>query len=132
MQTRPTRKDETGCRIHRLRASGHGATCEAAVDLAEDKRTFVAAVEAELSCWDAYLERLQVKAATEGSAREKAEAVISHLRRHRNSLGERLGAVRSASAERWRDGRKSVDAARDELARMAAELTAGLERRGEP
>lgn len=132
MQAQPTRKEESGCRIDRLRASEPGATSEAAADCAEDRRTFVAAVEAELDCWDAYLERLQVKAATGRSAREHAEAAISRLRRHRNSLGERLGEVRSTPAERWSEGRRSVEAARDELERRAAEVAAGLERGEEP
>ena len=103
----------------------------AAADVAEDRRTFVHAVEAELRRWDACLERLQVKAATTaGSAREQAEAAISELRRHRNALGERLGEVRSASGDAWRDGRKRVAAARDELEQTAAELSARFDRGG--
>jgi uncharacterized coiled-coil DUF342 family protein len=97
----------------------------------EDGATFVAAVGAELRRWDAHLERLQVKAATtERSARERAEAAISELRRHRTTLSQRLGEVRSASAEARSEGRKSVQAARDELKQRAAEVAARLERGG--
>ena len=86
------------------------------------------AVEAELCCWDAYLERLQVKAATAGSARSRAEAAISELRRQRNFLDERLGVLRSGPAGAWSEGRASVDAARADLGRRAAEMAAGFER----
>jgi hypothetical protein len=130
MQTPTRTEEEIARRIDRLHASTQAGASEAAADVAEDRRTFVAAVEAELHWWDAYLERLQVKVAMARSAREQAEAAISELRRHRNSLGERLGAVRSASAEPWSEGRKSVQAARDRLERRAAELAARLERGG--
>ncbi len=97
----------------------------AAADVAQDSSTFVTAVEAELHTWDAYLERLQVKAAmTAGSAREQAEAAISELRSHRNALGERLGSMRSASAEAGSERRMAVEAAREELERRAAAVAA--------
>jgi len=92
--------------------------------------TRIEAQQAELYRWDACLERLQVKAATTaGSAREQAEAAISELRRQRNALGERLREVTSASVDGRREGRQSVEAARDELARRAAELEARFEPR---
>ncbi len=97
----------------------------AAADVAQDSSTFVTAVEAELHAWDAYLERLQVKAAmTAGSTREQAEAAISELRSYRNALGERLGEMRSASAEAGSKRRKAVEVARGELERRAAALAA--------
>ncbi|HUO69665.1 MAG TPA: hypothetical protein VMU39_02725 [Solirubrobacteraceae bacterium] len=99
----------------------------AAADAAEDRRTFVGTVEAQLRGWDTYLERLQVTAATTGgTARDQAEAAISELRRHRNELGERLSQVRSASTA-WSEGRKSVEAARDALEQSAADLAARFE-----
>jgi hypothetical protein len=132
MRAPPSMNKQIGHRIDGLRMSGQRATPEAAADFAEDRRMFVTAVEAELYWWDAYLERLQVKAATAGSAREQAEAGISQLRRSRNSLGERLRALRLASAGAWNEARASVDAARDELKRRAAQLAAGLARGEEP
>jgi hypothetical protein len=93
--------------------------------------TRIEARQAELYRWDACLERLQVKAATTaGSAREQAEAAISELRRQRNALGERLREVTPASEDGRRERRHSLEAARDELARSAAELEARLEPRG--
>jgi hypothetical protein len=132
MRAPPSMNKQIGRRIDGLRMSGQRATREAAADFAEDRRMFVTAVEAELYWWDAYLERLQVKAATAGSAREQAEAGISQLRRSRNSLGERLCALRLASAGAWNEARASVDAALDELKRRAAQLAAGLARGEEP
>jgi chromosome segregation ATPase len=93
--------------------------------------TRIEARQAELYRWDAYLERLQVKAATTaGSARQQAEAAISELRRQRNALGERLREVTSASVDGGSERQQSVEGARDELARRAAELEARLEPRG--
>ena len=132
MRAPPRMNEETGSRIGQLHMSGQGATPEAAADFAEDGPAFVTAVEAELHLWDAYLERLQVKAATAGGARAQAEAAITELRHHRNSLTERLRALRSASAGARSEGRASVQAARAELGRRAAEVAAVLERRGEP
>ncbi len=97
----------------------------AAADVAQDGSAFVTAVEAELHTWDAYLERLQVKAAmTAGSAREQAEAAVSELRRHRNALAERLGEMRSSCAEAGSEPRLAVEAAREELERRAAAVAA--------
>ena len=93
--------------------------------------TRIEARPAELYRWDAYLDRLQVKAATTaGSAREQAEAAITEFRRHRNALGERLHEATSAPADAGSEAGKAVEAARDELARTAAELGARLERGG--
>ena len=86
----PTEMDERlaeiGRRIDLLQATTLAGTSEVAAEVAQDG-TFVAAVEAEMHTWDAYLEHLQVTAATTaGSTRERAEAAISELRRHRNAL----------------------------------------------
>jgi hypothetical protein len=122
-------KEELGQLDTRVDTAGRSA----AADVAQDTRMFVAAVEAELHTWDAYLERQQVKAATTaGRAREQAEAAISELRRRRNAVGERLREVRSASAEAGSEARKSLEVARDEFERTAAEVAAGLERGGKP
>jgi chromosome segregation ATPase len=132
MRAPPKMNQKIGRRIDRLPMSGRGATPEEVADFAEDGRAFVTAVEAELHSWDAYIERLQVKAAMAGRAREQAEAAISELRRHRNSLGERLRALRSESTGAWSEGRASVDAARAELGRRAAEIAAGFGRGAQP
>jgi chromosome segregation ATPase len=124
--------EESGHRIDRPHTSGQRVTAEAAADFAEERQGFMTAVEAELRRWDSYLERLQVKAATAGRARERAEEAISDLRRHRTSLAVRLGALQSTSAGAWSEARAAVDAARKDLALRAAELAAGLERVGKP
>ena len=128
MRAPPRMNKEIGRRFDRLPMSRQAAGAAPAAVFAEDRRTFVTAVEAELCCWDAYLERLQVKAATAGSARARAEAAISELRRQRNFLDERLGVLRSSPAGAWSEGRASVDAARADLGRRAAEMAAGSER----
>lgn len=93
----------------------------------------MAAIEAELRSWDAYLECLQVKAATSAaSAREQAEASISELRRHRNTLAQRLSEMRSAPAQAETEARKAVEVARDQLQRTAAQLPATAERGPRP
>jgi hypothetical protein len=98
-----------------------------ASEVAGDARTFVDAVEAELHDWDTYLERLQVEAATKaqaGSPREQVEAAIRELRRCRNTLAERLAEVRAASGEAWREPKKRLAAAREELERKVDEVSA--------
>jgi hypothetical protein len=120
-------EDEQG----RIGPRGNIVEPSAAAGAAEERSTFVGTIEAQLRGWDTYLERLQVKAATTGGTeRDQAEAAISALRRHRNELAERLSEVRSASAEAWSEGKKSVEAARDVLEQSAAELGAGPERGG--
>ena len=70
-------------------------------DGAEDWETFAAAVEAELQCWDTYLERLQTGVAAKAwKAREQAEAAIGDVRSRRIALGERL--ARGAQSSRRR------------------------------
>jgi hypothetical protein len=101
-----------------------------AAELAGDAGTFVSAVEAELHDWDTYLERLQVKAATnanDGSAREQAEAAIRELRRHRNAVAERLAEVRGAPGQTWRERKQRLAAAREELERKVNEVSATLD-----
>ncbi len=101
-----------------------------AAELAGDAGTFVGAVEAELHDWDAYLEWLQVRAATRaraGSAREQAEAGIRELRRHRNTVAEHLAEVRAAPREVWREQKKPLAGAREELERKVNEVLATLD-----
>jgi hypothetical protein len=98
-----------------------------ASEFADDPKTFGDAVQAELHDWDTYLEWLQVGAATKaqaGSPREQVEAAIRELRRHRNTLAERLAEVRTASGGAWRERKKRLAAAREELERKVDEVSA--------
>ena len=96
-------------------------------DLAEDRPHFTAAVEAELHGWDAFAERLQATAAAKtGSARDRAETGIKELRRRRLAVTERLDDLRDVPGEAWREHQERVTAARDELERMADDVSASL------
>ena len=96
-----------------------------AADLAENHKKFADAVENELHSWDTYFERLQAQTALRAaSAREQSEAAISELRRRRNSLAEQLADSRSASGDVWDEQKKRIAAARDDLERMADEVSA--------
>ncbi|MGZ8695273.1 MAG: sll1863 family stress response protein [Gaiellaceae bacterium] len=89
-------------------------------EIADDRKQFVAAVDAELADWDALMERMQANAAAKaGAAREESEKVIADLRRRRLAIGESLAGVRAAVGDTWRDGKKRVLAALDELKRKA-------------
>jgi hypothetical protein len=86
--------------------------------------------EEELHDWDVYLERLQLRAAAAGGARDEAEAMIGELRGRRNLLNQRLGEVISAHTA-WQESRQRVQAARDELEQNAALIQAWFDQRGE-
>jgi hypothetical protein len=89
-------------------------------EIADDRKQFVDAVEAELDDWEAFMERMQTHAAAKtGAAREESERVIADLRRRRLAIGESLAGVRAAVGDTWRDGKKRVLAALDELKRKA-------------
>ena len=75
------------------------ATHRLASELADDATSFAAAVEAELSDWDAAIERLQTRIASKPqSARARAEAEIAELRRARF-----MGGASFAEAEFRKD-----------------------------
>jgi hypothetical protein len=96
-------------------------------ELAEDRSTFTAAVEAELHSWDVFAERLQATAAARtGTARDQAETGMRALRRQRFAVTESLDALRAARWETWREQRTRVTAAREELERMADDLSESL------
>jgi hypothetical protein len=98
-----------------------------ATDLAGDWASFVAAVEAELSSWDTYLERLQTSvAASAWKAREQAEATISEIRSRRIAVDERLAQARASAGAVSHEARRRVTAARDELEEKADDLSANL------
>ena len=89
-------------------------------EVADDRKQFVEAVEAELDEWDAFMDRMQANAAAKaGAAREQSEKVIADLRRRRLAIGESLAGVRAGVGDTWRDGKKRVLAALDELKRKA-------------
>ena len=91
-----------------------------AAELADDRETFTNAVEAELHGWDAYLGRMQAKAAAKSPpARERAEMAVSDLRRRRIAVAESLAAARSATGETWRDAKSRVLVALGELKQKA-------------
>jgi hypothetical protein len=96
-------------------------------DLSGDWPTFVAAVEAELDTWDTYLERLQTNvAATAWKARAQAETAIAEVRTRRIAVDEHLAHARDRTDDAWREQRKRVTAARDELEQKADELSTKL------
>jgi hypothetical protein len=120
----PTHVDD---RVARLRSRLEVAERSVDADVAEDRSTFTAAVEAELHSWDVFAERLQATAAARtGAARDEAEARMRVLRRQRFAVTESLDALRAARWETWREQRMRVTAAREELERMADDLSESL------
>jgi hypothetical protein len=116
-------EDKLGQLKTRLDVAEHSLEADAAADWA----TFEAAVEAELYSWDTYLERLQTGAAVRAwNAREQAEAAIGDVRTYRIAVGERLAQARDSAGAARESTRKRVTAARNELDKWAAELSATL------
>jgi hypothetical protein len=96
-------------------------------ELAGDARSFAHAVQDELHDWDAYLERLQIRAAALGPrGREQAEAAIRDLRRRRALAAERLGDFRASSDATWSQHKERVLAALDDLERKARDAASSL------
>jgi serine phosphatase RsbU (regulator of sigma subunit) len=119
--------DELEARLGQLTTRIDIAERSMAADVSDSREQFTAAVEAELSGWDTYLERLQTTVATTAwRAREQAETAISELRRRRIAVDERLTQAREASGSTWKEPRERVAAARDELEEKADELSAKL------
>jgi len=93
-----------------------------ASETADDAASFAEAVEAELHDWDAAIERLQTRAATNAhEAREQAEAEIAELRQARNRAAERLAALAASSDDAWQMQRNRVTDALDDLERNVRE-----------
>ena len=119
--------DPVGERLSRLRSRLDVAERSLDADLAEDRPHFAAAVEAELHGWDAFAERLQATAAGKtGSARDRAETGIKELRRRRLAVTQRLDDLRDAPEDAWGQHQERVTVARDDLERMADDLSASL------
>jgi hypothetical protein len=88
----------------------------AAAEYAATQDQFTDALEAELRGWDAYLDRMQAKAAAKtGTARERAEAEIADLRQRRVSIGKGLPHVGTAAGGSWRDAKTRVLTELDDL-----------------
>lgn len=101
-----------------------------AADVAENREQFRDAVEAELHSWDAYLERLQVAAATKAwTARQQTETAIGDLRARRIAVAQRLGQVHDDSEAAWSEQKERIVAARDELQQKSDALSAKVMRR---
>jgi hypothetical protein len=87
-----------------------------AAEFAETEDQFNDALEAELHRWDAYLDRMQTKAAAEtGAAREQSEAAVTDLRQRRVSIGKSLSDGGTATGEGWRGAKARVLAELDDL-----------------
>jgi hypothetical protein len=119
--------DDVEERLGRLRTRLDVAEHSLEADGAEDWETFAAAVEAELECWDTYLERLQTGVAAKAwKAREQAEAAIGDVRSRRIALGERLADALNPAGSARKEARKHITASRDELEQKATELSTKL------
>jgi hypothetical protein len=91
-----------------------------AAEFAATQDQFNDALEAELRRWDAYLDRMQTKAASKtGAARERAEAAVTDLRQRRVSIGKSLSDVGTAAGEGWRGAKTRMLAELDELKKEA-------------
>lgn len=97
-------------------------------ELADNRRLFERAVEAELRDWNTYLQRRQRRAAAEVRVGGQSQLVITGLRSHHDEVARRLRELRAVSDESWWDGRNEVEAALDELERTADAATAASER----
>jgi hypothetical protein len=87
-----------------------------AAEFAATQDQFTDALGAELRRWDTYLDRMQAKAAAmTGTARERAEGEIAHLRQRRVSIGKSVPHVGTAAGGGWRDAKTRVLAELDEL-----------------
>jgi hypothetical protein len=87
-----------------------------AAEFAETEKQFTGAIDAELHRWDAYLDRMQAKAAARsGAARERAEVAIADLRQRRVSIGKSLSDVGTAAGDGWRGAKARVLAELDDL-----------------
>ena len=87
-----------------------------AAEFAATQDQLTDAVDAELHRWDAYLDRMQVKAAARiGVERERSEAAIADLRQRRVAISKSLPHVGTAAGDGWPDTKTRVLAELDEL-----------------
>ena len=91
-----------------------------AAEFAATEEQFNDALQAELHRWDAYLDRMQAKAAAKsGAERERAEAAIADLRQLRVSIGKSLSDIGTAAGDDWRGAKARLLAELDDLKRKA-------------
>jgi hypothetical protein len=101
-----------------------------AAELAEDKKTFNDAMQANLDDVTALVERMDKHAAAmAGSAREQAEAAMNDIHGTRDNVIARFADLREASDERWRERREEVLTARAELERKVDEFLKKFDQR---
>ena len=87
-----------------------------AAEFAPTQEQFADAIGAELHRWDAYLARMQARAAAKsGAARERSEAEIADLRQRRVSIDKSLSDVGTAAGNGWRGAKTRVLAELDDL-----------------
>jgi hypothetical protein len=87
-----------------------------AAEFAATEDAFRYELERQLRRWDAYLDRMQVKAAAKsGAARKRAEAAIADLRQRRVSIHNSLSAIGTAAGDDWGDAKARLLAELDEL-----------------
>ena len=87
-----------------------------AAEFAATEEQFADAIEGELHRWDAYLDRMQAKAAAKsGAERQRAEAAIADLRQRRVSIGQSLSEVGTAAGQDWHDAKTRILAELDDL-----------------
>ncbi len=103
-------------KLRQLETRASSAEHVLAEEVAEDKKSFVDAMNADLDDFKGRLHGLDEKAAAKtGSARERAQAAVAELRSSMNTVSERLAEVRNASGDRWRERKKDVMDARTKL-----------------
>ena len=112
--------DELEQRLEVIRRATEIAEHTFDAEVADDRHAFTDAVEAALDTWDALMDRLQAKAAGRTArARDLIERAVADIRRRRIAAAESLAGVRAAGDETWRDAKKRVLAALDELKRKS-------------
>lgn len=122
--------DEVEGKLIQLKTRLAVAENSLAADITDERADYAAAVESELRSLDAYLERLQTRAAAQtGESREQAEAAISHLRKRRLALASCVARVTRASGDAWQQQKQDVATATAELERKADELANELQER---
>lgn len=114
-------------RLRRLELELELAETSLKAELADTKKAVLDAGQAELDLYDAYVDHLQVAAATKvGHARSQAEDALREVRRRWSEYALRIAELRKAPGERWDELKRGADAARARLARAIDEASASL------
>jgi hypothetical protein len=118
--------DEADDRLEQLKTRVGIAEKDLKADMAQDRAAYTKAVHEELRDWDAFVDRMQVKAAQKtGEGRRQAEAEVTEVRQYRHSVDERLSDLRASSGDKWREQKARVVAALDRLEKKADEWSTG-------